>query len=122
MYKNSLSKTITFSRMKVSENQGRISELQERPITNLLATFSQKPVTDFAKIYCRNLQLHNSAFIFGSEEKIPEMNLSSASILKRSWQNRFCISVSKNRLEKIFSSLPQILFETTLIREILNMT
>ena len=123
MYKNSLNRTITFSRMKVFEIQGRISELQENLITNLSVTFSQKPVADFAKNKnCSNLQLLNSAFILGSEEKIPEMNLSSVSTLNRSWQNRFCISVSTNRLAKISSPLPRLLFETTLIWEILNMT
>ena len=123
MYKNSLNRTITFSRMKVFENQARIPESQEKPITNLLVTISQKPVADFAKNKnCSNLQLPNSAFILGSEEKIPEMNLSSVSTFNRSWLNRFCIRVSKNRQAKFSSPLPRLLFETTLIWEILNMT
>ena len=123
MYKKSLNRTITSSRMTVFENQGRFSELQKKRITNFLVTFSQKPVADFAKNKnCSNLQLSNSAFIMGSEEKIPEMNLSSVSTINRSWQNRFCISVSKNRQAKFSSPLPRLLFETTLIWEILNMT
>ena len=123
MYKNSLNTTITFSRMMVFENQGRISELQEKPITNSLVLFSQKPVTDFEKNNnCSNLLLHNSAFILGSEEKIPEMNISLVSTFNRSWQNRFCTSVSKNRQAKISSPSPRLLFGTTLIWEILNMT
>jgi hypothetical protein len=123
MYEKSLNRTNTFSGMMVFENQGRISELQEKRITNSLMAFSQKPVADFAeKINCSNLQLSYSAFILGSEEKFPEMNLSSVSTFNRSWQNRFCISVSKNRQAKISSPLPRLLFGTTLIWEILNMT
>jgi hypothetical protein len=124
MYKkNSLNKTTILSRMKVFENHERVPELQETPITKLLVAFSQKPVVNFAKNKsCSNLQFSDSAFILGSEEKIPKLSLSSVSILNRSWQNRFCISVSKNRQEKISSPLPRLLFETTLIWEILNMT
>ena len=123
MYKNCFNRTITFSRMKVFENHGRVSELQKNPITNLSVASSQKPVADFAKNKnCSNLQSPDSAFILGSEEKFLEMNLSSVSTFNRSWQNRFCISVSKNRQAKISSPLPRLLFETTLIWEILNMT
>jgi len=123
MYKNSLNRTIAFSRMKFFENHGRFSELQEKPITNSLVTSSQKTVTDFAKNNnCSYLQLPDSAFILGSEEKIPKLSLSSASILNRNWQNRFCISVSKNRQSKSSSPLSRLMFKKTLIWEILNMT
>jgi hypothetical protein len=124
MYKFSLNRTIAFSRKKFFENHGRFSELQEKPIISSFVTSSQKTVTDFAKNKnCSYLQLTDSAFILGSEEKIPKLSLSSASsLLNRSWQNRFCISVSKNRQSKSSSLLPRLLFETTLIWEILNMT
>ena len=123
MNKNCLKRTITFSRMMVFEDQGRTSEIKEKSINNSLMTFSKKPVADFAKNKnCSNLQSSDSAFILGSEEKIPEMNLSSVSTLNSNWQNRFCISVSKNGLAKISSPIPRLSFETTLIWEILNMT
>ena len=123
MYKNCFNRTITFSRMKIFENHGRISELQKNPITNASVASSQKPVADFAKNKnCRNLQLPDSAFILGSEEKIPEINLSSASMFNRIWLKRFCISVSKNRQAKFSSPLPRLLFEANLIWEMLNMT
>jgi hypothetical protein len=108
--------------MKVFDTQGRLAGFQEGPIPNGLVTISQKPVTDFAKNeFCSNLQLHNSAFILGSEEKIPEVNSSSAFTFNKSWQNRFCFSVSQNRKAKNFLSLPLPLSGTILIWEILNM-
>ena len=122
MYKKRLNRTTTLSGMMVFENQGRVSQPQEKPITYSLATYLQKPVVDFSKNKnCSNLQLLDSAFILGSEEKIPELSLLSVSTLNRNWQNRFCIGVSKNRQEKISSPLPRLLFETTLIWGILNM-
>ena len=122
MYKNSISRTITFSRMKVFDTQARIMEFQEESVTNRLVTISQKPVTDFAKNdFCRNLQLHNRAFILDSEEKIPEVNFTSAFTFDRSWRFRFCTSVSQNRHAKNFHSLPLPLSGIILIWEILNM-
>ena len=102
MYKKGFNRTNTFSGMMVFESHERISELKENLITDLLMDSSQKPKCDCVKNKnCRNLQLPENAFILGSEEKIPEMNLPSVSILNRSWQNRFCISVSKKDRQNI---------------------
>ena len=104
--KNS-NRTVTSSRMMVFEVQGRLVELWAN--TNKLAVIAQKPVTGFVENKCLSKQkLHNSVFIPGLEERICEANLLPAFTPEKSRQNRFCISVSKNKQAITFNHLRRL--------------
>jgi hypothetical protein len=98
MFMKSLNRTVTCSRMTVFDIQGRFVEFSAIPSLNRFAATAQKPVTGlFENGYSSNQQLHDSVFIPGSEEIIPEANLLPASAFNRSRRRRTCISVSQNK-------------------------
>ena len=105
MFMKSSNRTVTCSRMTVFGIQGRFVEFSAKPSLNRYAAIAQKPVTGlFENGYSSNQQLHNSVFIPGSEEIIPEANLLSASAFNRSRRRRTCISVSQNKQETALST------------------